>query len=118
MQIEVWSDFACPWCAVGLFRLDAALAQLDDPAAVAVVHRSFELHPGAPPRREGSYADAVARKYGVASESVRKGEARLAAMGAEVGFTFDFASVRLGNTFDAHRIAQAARGLPCEHDLI
>ena len=49
MEIQVWSDFACPWCALGFYRLDAALARFDHGDAVEVVHRSYELDPHARP---------------------------------------------------------------------
>ena len=39
-------------------------------------------------------------------------------MGAEVGFDFHFERIQLGNTFDAHRMAQAAHGSEQEHALI
>jgi protein disulfide-isomerase len=51
-------------------------------------------------------------------EQVRAGHARLTALGAEVGFAFDFGRVRLGNTFDAHRLTQAARGTEWEGALV
>jgi predicted DsbA family dithiol-disulfide isomerase len=35
-----------------------------------------------------------------------------------VGFTFDFDQVRLGNTFDAHRLTQAVRGTEWEEALV
>ena len=49
---------------------------------------------------------------------MRAGHAQLTAFGAEVGFTFDFDRVRLGNTFDAHRLTQAARGTEWEEALV
>ncbi len=63
MQIEMWSDFACPWCALGLYRLDAARRAFEHGDELAVVHRSFELDPAAPARRERSMEQAVAAKY-------------------------------------------------------
>jgi len=118
MQLEVWSDFACPWCALGILRLDAARRAFEHGDAVEVVHRSFELDPRAPARRPRSMEEAVARKYGLLPEQVRVGHARLRALGAEVGFAFAFDRVRLGSTFDAHRLAQAARGSACEEPLV
>jgi predicted DsbA family dithiol-disulfide isomerase len=118
MEIEIWSDFACPWCALGLLRLDAALGRFEHGDAVRVVHRSFELHPGAPARREQTMAQAVAAKYGMSADNVRAGHARLTELGHEVDFAFDFERVRLGSTFDAHRLAQAARGTEVESRLI
>ena len=118
MRIDVWSDFACPWCVLGLLRLDAALADFEHGDAFEVVHRAFELDPRAPRRRERTMAEAVATKYGMSSERIRSGHQRMTELGREVGFTFDFERVQLGNTFDAHRLAQAARGRPGERALV
>ena len=107
---QVWSDFACPWCALGFTRLDVALGQFEHADDVTVVHRSFELDPAAPPRRDITMDEALRRKYGMGPEQVEAGHARLTEMGAEVGFAFHFERIQLGNTFDAHRVAQAARG--------
>jgi len=106
----VWSDFACPWCVLGLYRLDAALATFEHASKVDVVHRSFELDPRAPARRDRTMTEAVAAKYGRDPERVRVGQARMSALADEVGFVFDFERVQLGSTFDAHRLARAARG--------
>ena len=48
----------------------------------------------------------------------RPATAQLTALGAEVGFVFDFDRVRLGSTFDAHRLTQAARGTEWEAALV
>jgi predicted DsbA family dithiol-disulfide isomerase len=118
LQVEVWSDFACPWCALGLVRLEAARQSFEHGDEVHVAHRSYELDPHAPARRDRSMEEVVARKYGLGPAQVRVGHERLTALGAEVGFTFAFDRVRLGSTFDAHRLAQAARGTPYESGLV
>ena len=46
MDIEIWSDIACPWCYVGKRRFEAALAAFEHRDDVAVTWRSFELDPG------------------------------------------------------------------------
>src|SRR5580704_4237008 len=118
MRIDVWSDYACPWCALGLARLRVALGAFEHGADVTVVHRSFELRRGAPASSAGSMEEVVARKYGMSQEQVRAGHAQLTALGAEVGFAFDFGRVRLGSTFDAHRLTQAARGTEWEDGVV
>ena len=118
VEIEIWSDFACPWCALGLSRLEAARRAFEHGDEIVGVHRSFELDARAPARRERSLEEAVARKYQVSAEQVRVAQARLAALGLEVGMVFNFERVRLGSTFDAHRLAQAARGVGCEESLV
>jgi len=118
MQIDVWSDYACPWCALGLSRLNVALSEFEHREDVTVAHRSFELDRHAPASSDRTAEEAVARKYGMPPERVRAGHAQLTALGAEVGFTFDFDRVRLGNTFDAHRLTQAVRGTQWEAALV
>ena len=118
MQIDVWSDYACPWCALGLARLQVALAGFDHRDEVTVAHRAFELDRRAPASTDATAEEAVARKYGMRPEQVRAGHAQIAAFGAEVGFLFDFDRVRLGNTFDAHRLTRAARDTEWEPALV
>ena len=118
MQIDLWSDFACPWCALGLYRLEAALGQFAHADDVTVVHRAFELDPRAPARRTQSMAEVLATKYGMSPAQVHAGHERLTSLGAEVGLEFQFDRIQLGNTFDAHRLARAARGTAVEKDLV
>lgn len=118
MQIDLWSDFACPWCALGLYRLEAALGQFAHADDVTVVHRAFELDPRAPARRTQSMAEVLATKYGMSPAQVHAGHERLTSLGAEVGLEFRFDRIQLGNTFDAHRLARSARGTVVEKDLV
>lgn len=118
MQIDVWSDYACPWCALGLARLRVALADFEHAEEVSVVHRAFELDRSAPPRVEGTQEERVARKYGMRPDQVRAGHAQLTSLGTQVGFTFAFDRVQSGNTFDAHRLAQVARGTAHEDAVV
>jgi predicted DsbA family dithiol-disulfide isomerase len=118
MHIELWSDFACPWCALGLYRLDAARAEFAHGEDVTVLHRAFELDPRAPARSTQSMDEVLASKYGMNAAQIHAGHERLSSMGREVGMDFQFDRIQLGNTFDAHRLARAARGTPAESDLI
>ena len=68
MNVEIWSDIACPWCAVGKRRFEKALAEFEHAGDVTVTFRSFELDPGAPAARDGSTAENLARKYGTSVE--------------------------------------------------
>src|SRR5829696_1929040 len=71
MNVEIWSDIACPWCAVGKRRFEAALEGFEHRDDVSVTFRSFELDPEAPPAREGSTAEHLASKYGTSLEQAR-----------------------------------------------
>jgi len=102
MKIDFVSDIACPWCAVGLNALEAALRELEGEIDIAIEFQPFELNPDMPP--EGENADAyLARKYGRPPEERRAMVAMLRERGAEVGFVFGERS-HVWNTFDAHRL--------------
>jgi predicted DsbA family dithiol-disulfide isomerase len=113
MDVEIWSDIACPWCYIGKRRFEAALAQFEHRDGVAVTWRSFELDPDAPHERDGDRAERLARKYGMTVEQAREAEQNLTATAAGDGLEFHFEIARSGTTFDAHRIVHLA----AEHGL-
>jgi predicted DsbA family dithiol-disulfide isomerase len=109
MDVEIWSDIACPWCYVGKRRLEAALQQFEHADEVTVTWRSFELDPTAPAARPESAAEHLAEKYGTSVEQAHAMEQRMADTAAEDGLDFHFERLRTGNTFDAHRVLHLAR---------
>ena len=108
MEIEIWSDVACPWCYVGKRRFEAALAQFEHADDVQVVWRSFELDPEAPAERRGDRAEHLAAKYGMSVEQAQQAERRMTETAAGDGLDFRFDIARAGNTFDAHRLVHLA----------
>jgi predicted DsbA family dithiol-disulfide isomerase len=113
MQLEIWSDIACPWCYVGKRRMEAALEQFEHRDDVTVTWRSFELDPGAPAAREVSHVELIAQKYGRTVEQVEAMDAQLTAVAAAEGIDMKLAQLRSGNTFDGHRVIHLA----AEHGL-
>jgi predicted DsbA family dithiol-disulfide isomerase len=64
LQIDVWSDLACPWCYVGKHRLDQAIAASPHAAAITVRVHSYELDPDMSHEATPNL-DVVAAKYGL-----------------------------------------------------
>ncbi len=108
VDVEIWSDIACPWCYVGKRRFEAALAEFEHRDQVRVSWRSFELDPHAPREREGDRAERLAEKYGITPERARELEAHLTEVAATDGLRMRFGIARSGSTFDAHRIVHLA----------
>ena len=108
MDVEIWSDIACPWCYVGKRRFEAALAAFPERDDVRVTWRSFELDPEAPPERGGERAERLAAKYGMTREQAVEMQDQLAAVAAGDGLQVRFDRVRDGSTFDAHRLVHLA----------
>jgi len=109
VDVEIWSDVACPWCYIGKRRFEAALEQFEHRDDVNVTWRSFELDPDAPHERTGERAERLAEKYGMTVEQAREAEQRLTGAAAEEGLAFRFDTARSGNTFDAHRVVHLAQ---------
>ena len=108
MNVEIWSDIACPWCAVGKRRFEKALADFDRREDVTVTWRSFELDPQAPAERPGDRDAHLAAKYGMSVEQAREMHDVMTETAAGEGLDFRFQKARSGNTFDAHRITHLA----------
>ena len=104
MHVEIWSDIACPWCYVGKRRFEAALAQFEHAEEVTVTWRSFELDPSAPAERDEDAAGHLAAKYGRTREQALEMNRHMTEVAAGEGLDFRFDRLRLGNTFDAHRL--------------
>lgn len=106
MQIEVYSDVACPWCYIGERRLERALAARPDMRA-EVHWRPFQLQPGMP--TEGvPWAEFAERKFGgIARAGGVFGQ--VVAAGEGEGITFDFTNMpKAPNTREAHRLIRHA----------
>ena len=108
MEIEIWSDIACPWCYIGKRRFETALAEFEHRDDVRVTWRSFELDPAAPAEREGDRAERLAEKYGMTVEQAREMGRQMTETAAAEGLDFRFDIQRSGTTFDGHRVIHLA----------
>ena len=104
IRIDFVSDVSCPWCAIGLQSLEAALAKLTDQVAVEMHFQPFELNPNM--AAEGQdLAEHLAKKYGMSPAQLEQSAEAIRAKGAALGFTFNMGiRRRIYNTFDAHRL--------------
>jgi predicted DsbA family dithiol-disulfide isomerase len=109
--IEMVSDIVCPWCWLGLRRIEEARA-LAPEVEVQLLFRPYELDPTIPP--EG--VDYKAYMSGRVSSP--EGKERMAAMrqalidygnAENIPYRFDTVTQR-PNSFDAHRLVRWAQG--------
>jgi predicted DsbA family dithiol-disulfide isomerase len=117
MEIEVWSDVVCPWCYLGMARLEHVLASHPAADDLHVTWRSFQLDPTADGHDLTPALERLAAKYGAAEDDIRANWARLEAMGAAEGLEYHLESTRSANTFDAHRLLHLARTLGVADEL-
>jgi predicted DsbA family dithiol-disulfide isomerase len=103
-KLDFVSDVSCPWCAIGLQSLLAALSGLRDVVEAELHFQPFELNPDMGPGGQ-DIAEHIAQKYGSSPEQFAQSQEMIRARGAQLGFRFDMQKrTRIYNTFDAHRL--------------
>ncbi|MBL4933186.1 DsbA family oxidoreductase [Clostridium paridis] len=109
MQIEIWSDFVCPFCYIGKRRLENALENFEHKDEVELIFRSFELDPSAKKHYEENIHELIANKYGIPVEQAKASNDNLVAQAKALGLDFNFDDLIPTNTFDAHRLSHYAK---------
>lgn len=108
LQIDIVSDIACPWCAIGYARLEKAMEALKNELDFNLEWHAFELNPD-PSASAEPILPALARKYGRTEEEVRDNQSQMMDVAKDLGLNFDKLQERYTrNTFDAHRLVKWA----------
>ena len=107
MKIELWSDYACPFCYIGEARLKKALQQIS--AQVEIEFKSFELDPTAPREVTSATDERFAEKYGLSIDDARAQIESISALGRAENLDFRYLTTRYTNTFDALRLTKFAQ---------
>ena len=111
MNVDIWSDVACPWCYLGKRHIEEALEKWDG-EDVAVTWRSFQLQPDAPrfgePGAGESTGEYLTRERGYPPEQLAESQARLTGMAAAAGLDYHLDQGKVANTFESHALIKAA----------
>jgi len=119
VRVDIVSDVACPWCAIGYRRLEEAMGQLTDEFNFEIHWHPFELNPDMPPEGE-PIVEHLASRYGCSEADVIDTQDGIMEAAEALGLDFSAANERRAhNTFDAHRILSwaAERGQMREFQL-
>ncbi|RUT28102.1 DsbA family oxidoreductase [Paenibacillus zeisoli] len=108
MKIEIWSDYACPFCYMGKRRFEQALNQFADKNNVEVIYRSFELDPNAKRDVDYDVHDMLAGKYGMTRERAIAMNNDVTEQAKSLGLQYRLDTAIQTNTFDAHRLTHFA----------
>lgn len=108
MKIELWSDYACPYCYIGEVRLKKAMEETDNKDEIEIIMRSFELDPNASHEVTSTTLERFAKKYGLSKEVAKQRIDAITDTAIEEGIDFRYISTRYTNTFNAHRLTKFA----------
>ncbi|TWT02253.1 DsbA family protein [Planomicrobium sp. CPCC 101079] len=111
MKIEIWSDYACPFCYIGKRTFEQALKQSGFEGKAEISFKAFQLDPDAPNNSAISIYDHLAKKMGQTVEQAKAMTQDVAEHARTVGLQFNFDDMIHTNTFTAHRLAKWAESI-------
>jgi predicted DsbA family dithiol-disulfide isomerase len=101
LSIDIVSDVICPWCLIGVRRLDQALDSFPEPVDAKMAFHPFLLDPSTP-AGGADLRERLRAKYGVDPDKMF---GRVEAAARESGIPLDFAKVRrTPSTIAAHTL--------------
>ncbi|MCR8671442.1 DsbA family protein [Agrococcus sp. HG114] len=109
MQIDIWSDVACPWCFIGKRRFEKALGAWEHRDEVEVTWHSYQLDPTLPERYDGGEVEYLSRVKGMPVEQVRQMIQHVAEQAAGEGLQYDFDALVVANSLRAHQVLHLAK---------
>ncbi|MCT4654707.1 MAG: DsbA family oxidoreductase [Cohaesibacter sp.] len=115
LSLDIISDIACPWCAIGYNRLRLALEETG--LSASITWHPYEINPHLD--YEGTnLIDNIIYKYQMSKQQVAEMRARLTGLGAEVGFTFAYnEDMRVQNSLRAHQLIHWAKQFGKSHEV-
>ncbi len=117
MKIELWSDFACPFCYIGKKRFEEALNAFPHKDKVEVIYKSYQLNPNAPKEMNKNAVEAFAEGHRMSVQKAKERFTMFKQQAATVGLTYDYDNIQMTNSFDAHRVAKWANQFEKEEEL-
>ena len=112
VNVEVWSDVACPWCYIGKRRFAEGVRQYREAGGdleVAVEYRSFELSPDLPADFSGSVIDYLHGLRGIPEAQVHQMIEQVTGVANAEGIDADFHAVHQTRTLKAHELLHLAK---------
>jgi len=108
LRIDIVSDIACPWCAIGYARLEQARKSLAGELELKIEWHAFELNPD-PDSQPQPILQALSRKYGRSEAEMEATQANMIEIATDLGLNFSQMQQRYtANTFNGHRLVKWA----------
>lgn len=118
MKIEIWSDFACPYCYIGEKKLEKALDELGLHKDVEIGFRSFQLNEKAVRHENVDLNSLISKKYGISYDQAKAANQGIIQGAKEVGLNYDFDIIKPGNTGLAHEVYKYCASLGKGQEMV
>jgi len=108
MLIEVWSDIACPFCYLGLAKLNRAIQNKGLENEVQIELHTFLLNPGLKTDLSKSISQYLHEHKQIPIEQIAAMNDRIVGQGQEFGLDFRMDQIKVANTIKAHLLLHEA----------
>jgi predicted DsbA family dithiol-disulfide isomerase len=108
MLIEIWSDIACPFCYLGLTKLQQAIQNKGLENEVQIELRTFLLNPGLKTDLSKSIPQYLHEHKQIPIEQIEAMNHRIVSQGRELGLDFQMPQIKVANTIKAHLLLHEA----------
>jgi hypothetical protein len=108
MLIEIWSDIACPFCYLGLTKLQQAIQNKGLENEVQIELRTFLLNPGLKTDLSKSISQYLHEHKQIPLEQIEAMNHRIVGQGQELGLDFQMQQIKVANTIKAHLLLHEA----------
>lgn len=109
IDVQIWSDIACPWCYIGKRRFEKALEEFPQRDQVTVTWRSYQLDPTLPERDDRSEVDYLVERKGMPRPQVEQMMQHVKDSAEGEGLAYDFDGLVVANSRKAHRVLHLAK---------
>ncbi|WP_137679648.1 DsbA family oxidoreductase [Aurantiacibacter suaedae] len=113
IEVDVWSDVVCPWCAIGTAQFLSAVDSLKGELDVTIRFMPFELNPDMAPEGHNQI-DLLAKAYNKSPADVLQMRRHVEQAGEEAGFPMTWQGegeepvLMVWNSHDAHKLLRWA----------
>jgi predicted DsbA family dithiol-disulfide isomerase len=104
VNVDIWSDIACPWCFIGKRRFEKALADFPHRDEVTVTWHSYQLDPTLPEHYDGTEVEYLSHRKGMPVEQVQQMIGYVSEQARGEGLQFDYDALVVANSLRAHQV--------------
>src|SRR5699024_4984531 len=107
-NIELWSDYTCPYCYIGKKRLELAIDNLCLLNEISVELIIYQLYSNSIDSKDMNILEHFIEMYKLTEDRVIDHVKELAKQAAEFDLAYNYKYMKQQNTFDAHRLVKYA----------
>lgn len=108
MLIEIWSDIACPFCYLGLIKLEQAIQNQGLEEEVQIELRTFLLNPSLKTDLSKSISQYLQEHKQISMDQITSMNQRIVHQGQQFGLDFQMDQIKVANTIKAHLLLHEA----------